>query len=274
MWYEIEPTTRGTRYRYSVIFTNEDGGTPADRLMATWGRTTDIEYLYSVEVDARGAILAQDIQGPDHEILAFKGQREAAHPLLWVSTANNMVLPEGNTRVRYAPAPVAFPLRDVSREVVMDAHPWIYAVMRDELEREGKIVANAAPGLGAIPDPRRYVFIEACGQLADKALTFSIRIGDEWLSSDRGVSDYRIARDGCFRGAVPLPDRATTADVRALRVQVFPRKDKANTTPARLTRINTVFALDTRLVPGPALFRWEGDVPLQPGSPPFELPLR
>ena len=57
MWYEIEPTPRGTRYRYSVIFTNEDGGTPADRLMATWGRTTDIEYLYSVEVDASGAIV-------------------------------------------------------------------------------------------------------------------------------------------------------------------------------------------------------------------------
>ena len=54
MWYEIEPTARGTRYRYSVIFSNEDGGTPADRLMATWGRTTDIEYLYSVEVDANG----------------------------------------------------------------------------------------------------------------------------------------------------------------------------------------------------------------------------
>ena len=43
MWYEREPTTRGTRFRYSVIFTNEDGGTPADRLMATWGRTTDVE---------------------------------------------------------------------------------------------------------------------------------------------------------------------------------------------------------------------------------------
>ena len=40
-------------------FTNEDGGTPTDRLMAIWGRTTDIEYLYSVEVDAKGAILAE-----------------------------------------------------------------------------------------------------------------------------------------------------------------------------------------------------------------------
>ena len=34
---------RGKQFRYSVIFTNEDGGTATDRLMATWGRTTDID---------------------------------------------------------------------------------------------------------------------------------------------------------------------------------------------------------------------------------------
>src|SRR5262245_10247902 len=38
----------GSHYQlqYTVIFTNEDGGTPTDRLMATWGRTTDIEFIY------------------------------------------------------------------------------------------------------------------------------------------------------------------------------------------------------------------------------------
>ncbi len=78
MWYETELTARGTRYRYSVVFSNEDGGTPADRLMATWGRTTDIEYVYSVEVDANDAILSEDMQGPKHEILAVQGQTRRA----------------------------------------------------------------------------------------------------------------------------------------------------------------------------------------------------
>ena len=41
MWYEKETTQRGFRFRYSVVFSNEDGGTPADRLLATWGRLTD-----------------------------------------------------------------------------------------------------------------------------------------------------------------------------------------------------------------------------------------
>src|SRR5712691_11073689 len=48
-WYEIVSTRRGRQFRYSVIFSNEDGGTATDRLMATWGRTTDIEFVYGVE---------------------------------------------------------------------------------------------------------------------------------------------------------------------------------------------------------------------------------
>src|SRR6185503_5505020 len=162
MWYEIVPTSRGRQFRYSVIFSNEDGGTPTDRLMATWGRTTDIEFVYGVEVDARNAVLAEEFQGPGHEVPPFKGRHEARHPLQWVSTENNMVSESGPTRVRYAPAPVKFDLTGVSREAVMDAQPWLYAVMTKELARERKIVADAPPGNKQIPDPRRFVYIDAC----------------------------------------------------------------------------------------------------------------
>ena len=274
MWYEIEPTPRGTRYRYSVIFSNEDGGTPADRLMATWGRTTDIEYLYSVEVDAAGTVLDEDMQGPKHEILPYRGRRESQHPLLWVSTENNMVLDAGATTVRYAPAPVLFSLANVSREVVMDANPWLYEVMAKELIREGKIVADAAPGKGTIPDPRRYVFLEGCGEAGDAALAFALRVGDQWISSDRGVTAYRIVRDGCFRVAVPLPPEASARNVTAVRVQAFERDGKASQKPARLTRINTLFSLDDGFKPGPSILRWTGSATLRPGGSPFEIPIK
>ena len=95
MWYEIVPTARGRQYRYSVIFSNEDGGTQTDRLMATWGRTTDIEFIYGVEVDGSGQDRRRGIPGPGHEVPAFKGQHEGRHPLLWVSTDNNMVSESG-----------------------------------------------------------------------------------------------------------------------------------------------------------------------------------
>ena len=98
MWCEIVPTARGRQYRYSVIFSNEDGGTQTDRLMATWGRTTDIEFVYGAELDERGQVIAEEFQGPGHEVPAFKGQHEGRHPLVWVSTDNNMVSESGPRR--------------------------------------------------------------------------------------------------------------------------------------------------------------------------------
>jgi len=273
MWYEVERTDRGTRYRYSVIFSNEDGGTPADRLMATWGRTTDIEYVYSVEVDANGAILNEDMQGPKHEILPFKGKREGRHPLLWVSTENNMVLDHGTTSVRYAPAPALVNLDGVSREVVMDANPWTYEVMAKELAREGKIVADAPQGQGTIPDPRRFVFLEACGEAGTNAITASVNVGGAWHSSDRGVAEYRIVRDGCFRAAIPLPASAGTRDVSGIRFEAHAREDRAAGT-SRITRLNRVFSLDERFAPGPSIAQWEGSAALTPGGTPLDIPVR
>jgi hypothetical protein len=275
MWYEVVPTPRGRQYRYSVIFSNEDGGTPTDRLMATWGRTTDIEFVYGVEVDEQDRVLAEQFQGPGHEVPAFRGRHEARHPLEWVSTDNNMVSESGPTRIRYAPAPVRFDLTDVSREAVMDANPWLYAVMAKELVREGKVVADAPPGNKQIPDPRRFVYIEACAEVGNAALAFAVNAGDRWIPSDRGVSQYRITRDGCVRVATPLPEGVTARDVRAIRAQAFARpaeqgKDAPPPGPVRLMRINKVFMLDDGYLPGDTLLRWLGPETLTVGGAPFE----
>jgi len=278
MWYEVVPTPRGRQYRYSVIFSNEDGGTETDRLMATWGRTTDIEFVYGVEVGEGGQILAEEFQGPGHEVPAFKGQHEARHPLLWVSTDNNMVSETGPTRIRYAPAAVKFDLTDVSREAVMDANPWIYAIASVEMRREGKIVDNAPPGRNAIQDPRRFVYIEACGVVGNAALGFALGLRDQWVPSDRGIPKYRIVRDGCFRGAIPLPAGAVAHDIRALRVMAYERPpvDGQRATaanPIKLTRINKVFTLDDQFAPGPTLVRWTGAATIDAGGAPFEIPI-
>src|SRR3954463_7114554 len=49
MWYEAVPTARGRQYRYSVIFSNEDGGTQTDRLMATRGPANRHLFGYSAQ---------------------------------------------------------------------------------------------------------------------------------------------------------------------------------------------------------------------------------
>jgi hypothetical protein len=279
MWYEVEPTPRGRQYRYSVIFSNEDGGTQTDRLMATWGRTTDIEFVYGVEVDEAGRILAEEFQGPGHEVPAFKGKHEARHPLLWVSTDNNMVSETGPARVRYAPAAVKFDLTEVSREAVMDANPWTYAIASVEMRREGKIVDGATPGHNAISDPRRFVYVEACGQVGNAALAFAIGVHDQWIPSDWSLPQYRIVRDGCFRAATPLPAGTRASDIEAIRVQAFERPPADGAAPAapdpvHLMRISKVFMLDERFFPGPSILRWEGPVSIRAGGDPFEVRIR
>jgi hypothetical protein len=276
MWYEAVPTARGVQYRYSVIFSNEDGGTQTDRLMATWGRTTDIEFVYGVEVDRSGQLLAEEFQGPGHEVPAFKGQHEGRHPLLWVSTDNNMVSEAGPTRIRYRLEPQKFDLTNQSRESVMDVNAWTYAVASVEMRREGKIADDPPPGLNKIPDPRRFVFVEACGAIANAALAFSIGVRDQWIPSDRGLPEYRISRDGCFTLATPLPAGTGPSDIRAIRVHAFDRPPAKGGGPAapgfvNLTRINKVFMLGTSFLPGQSILRWEGGKSIPIGGEPFEV---
>jgi hypothetical protein len=268
-WYESVPTARGRQFRYSIIFTNEDGGTTTDRLMATWGRTTDIEFVYGVEIDASGRVLAEEFQGPGHEVPPFKGSHEAAHPVLFVSTDNNMVSESGPPTPRFAPAPERFDLTNVSREEVMDRHPWSYAVAAQEMRREGKIVDLAQPGSGKIPDLRRFAFVEACTDLENAGVVFSVRATVDgvarWYDSDRGVSEFRIVRTGCFRGAVPLPSTAATPD--GVRFRAFPPLPQRDKPPppagsVRLPRVNQLFMLGDDYMPRRSTFKWTGSVVL------------
>src|SRR4029079_17255587 len=106
-----------------VIFTNEDGGTPTDRLMATWGRTTDIEFVYGL-TDPDGH---EEIQAEGHKWTAFDGPREGTHPMLWVSTTNNMVADHGpEDLVRFAPAPQLVSLARASRERLIEHKHTMY----------------------------------------------------------------------------------------------------------------------------------------------------
>jgi hypothetical protein len=268
MWYEVVPTPRARQFRYSVVFSNEDGGTPTDRLMATWGRTTDIEFVYGAEIDDAGRVVAEEFQGPGHETPRFRGRHEGRHPLLWVSTDNNMVSEAGETTIRYAPAPEKLNLHDVSREVVMDRHPWTYAVTAGEMLREHKTDETATAGSGRIPDLRRFVYVEACSELETAALAFSVRTSvgghERWFDADGGHSDFRIVRTGCFRGAVALP--ASAAPPSAVRFRAYARPPAGSTAAAPasvvLTRVNSVFTLDHGFLPTPSLFSRNGSLTL------------
>lgn len=264
--------------QYTVIFSNEDGGTPTDRLMATWGRTTDIEFVYGLTAPDRREL----IQSSGHEWVDFNGPRFNGHPELWVATENNMVADHGDDgAIRFAPLPVLVRLDHTSREQVMDAEPWTYGIAAGELRREGRIDNVAVAGSGQIPQPERYAVLEACAEITNAALSFELGVGRgstlRWFSSDRGIPAFRIARGGCFRAGVPLPEGTALADVSRLRVRAFDIEQRQVTTgssaPARatLTRVNELLMIDDSRMPVSQPIEWSGTQMIPVGAEPVAI---
>ena len=268
--------------QYTVIFSNEDGGTPTDRLMATWGRTTDIEFVFGVTAAQETQPRREIIQVEGHRWVDFNGPRLAGHPELWVATDNNMVADHGaDDLIRFAPAPVLVTLGSVSREQVMDDEPWTYRVTSAEMRREERIVPTGPDGTGRLADPRRYAVVEACGTLHEATLHFEVGVrtaagGITWHSSDLGLSTFRIARDGCFRGGALLPDGVSLSELDAVRVRAF-RHPSASSDDRPggvvLSRVNQLLMLDADFRPIHAGINWDGSVLIRVDGEGFSVPL-
>jgi hypothetical protein len=152
-----------TTLRYSVVFSNEDGGTPTRALLARWGRTTDIEEVYGVTF-AGGRVVTEEFQGPDHAVRHFLGRRRGVAPVLLVATLNNMVIDRGRGVAAIRPVPSEIDLAAATRESTMDSRPWVYRLMELERGAEGRIAADAPVDnqwTKKAPDAREHVFFEA-----------------------------------------------------------------------------------------------------------------
>jgi hypothetical protein len=243
MYYEIlhEPGTDMT-VRYTVVFTNEDGGTQTAALMARWGRATDIEWVY--EFRMRGQkIVEEKYQGVEHETKSFKGSRlGGGHPLLAVASDNNNFSDLACSAVRFAPLPVRANLERATRESMMDTDPKTYRVMSEELLRENRI-SDTRVDINTIADPREYLYIEATSEQDGATLAFDVKVKGQSKSfaSDLGEPRLRIDRSGYFRTAVRLPK-----DVSPTMVESITARCQASLKPAigrRCQKLNVIRAL-------------------------------
>jgi hypothetical protein len=194
-------------FRYTQVFTNEDGGTATRALYARWGRTADIEQVYEVELD--GARLArEEFQGPDHEVRAFRGRRRGAAPVLLVATLNNMVIDRGRGVAEVRPVPEVVNLAEATRESVMDTRPWAMGVIAREQSREGHVDAHAPDDerwLRVAPDARHHVYFEARLSLDHSAVAAWVQDrGGRRNWSHYGRPALAVDRNGWVRMAVSL----------------------------------------------------------------------
>lgn len=221
--------------RYSIIFSNEDGGTATPALLARWGRTTDIEMAYEEEW-RDGKMIGARYQAPDHHVIEYAGARQAEHPSLVDATLNNVFLDRGRTAVRVTMAPIAVDLQSATRESVMDRQPWIYRRMADELQEEGKAAVFG--------DVREYLYVDARLTLSGSAVA-AVALGTDgtWRSSDRGMKELAVDRNGWVRIAIPQSRGATDVGF-----QCYPLRPASGTCRVEISR---VLALDYNYRPGP-----------------------
>ncbi|HEY2970964.1 MAG TPA: hypothetical protein VGJ48_00500 [Pyrinomonadaceae bacterium] len=243
MYYEIlHEVGADLTVRYTVVFTNEDGGTQTAALMARWGRATDIEWAYEFRVRGQ-KIIEESYQGVEHETKFFKGSRTGGnHPLLAVASDNNNFSDLACSAVRFAPLPVRANLEQATRESVMDTDPKTYRVMSEELFRENRI-SDTRVDINTIADPREYLYIEATSEQDGATLAFDVKLKGQSkvFASDMDEPRLRIDRSGYFRTAVRLLKDISPATVESITARCY-----ASSKPAvgrRCQHLNVIRAL-------------------------------
>jgi hypothetical protein len=282
-WHETRPAaTPGHRViEYSMVWSNEDGGTDTPALMARWGRTTDIEWVYRVEVDESGERVEGTAvyQAPLHLTFQFTGRFEGDHPLLQTCTENN------NMCDVISPDPPLRFLLDASRtrpqgrarEAVMDRDPWTYRVAAQEMVREGKIEQPSDPATREVGDQRTYLFVEfakatgapaAWGSAPGVALGVRLKADPSAMyRSDHDQPTWSVERDGAVATTVELPEGTTMSDIASIEALRRPVGLGDNGAPATVTSINRGFFLDDSYLPQPSAVTWQGSVTLTRANP-------
>ena len=167
MWYEVVPTARGHQYPLlGDLF--QRGRRHADR-SADGDLGPDDRHRVHLRRRGRRAAarsIAEEFQGPGHEVPAFKGQHEARHPLVWVSTDNNMVSESGPTRDPLRAARGGSISPTLARSGDGRAIRGSTRSPRSRCGARARSTTIPPPGHNTIADPRRFVYVEACGTSA------------------------------------------------------------------------------------------------------------
>lgn len=281
-WHRVLPAARPGHsvIEYSVMWSNEDGGTNTPALMAQWGRTTDIEWVYRVEIDARGRRVPGTgvIQSAAHRTTPFRGTYDGTHPRIQTCTSNNNVCSKVRDPMRFALAARSVLPAGQAREHEMDIHPWTYRVMALEMRREHKIESPPDPASSAMGDQRTYLYVavdhdtEPPAAAAGIGLAVDVRlVGDPLTySSNHDIAFWTINRDDPAATTVELPAGTTRADIASISVRRVPLLTD-NGAALTVTHLARAFLLGRNYLPRPSFAHWRGSTSLTGDRPTAEI---
>jgi hypothetical protein len=261
--------------QYTVIWSNEDGGTNSPALMARWGRTTDIEWAYRVEVDAEGTPVPGTgvYQAANHQTLNFAGTYENNRPLLETCTSNNNLCDKVDDPMRFSLAPTQTLSEGQPREHMMDTNSWLYPVMAQEMTREGKIESPTNPDSPEPGDQRTYLYLAVAhtaspsNQAGNVGLSIGVRLkgSDKLYTSNHNTDSWSITREGTAATTIELPTGTKPSDI----AEVVGLRTPVQETGASLTvtRIARAFFLQQNYLPGASFIDWTGEKTLTQEAP-------
>jgi hypothetical protein len=224
---------------YVVVFSHEDGGTGFLPFVewGTWGRMSDIENAISFTVSAAGSVSGarylwggEPLSGfPDSQTALqeverpFTGAWWGKHPVLRDATGNNDFSDQGTTRFRFQLAPVAAPAPGAARDAVMDANPFTYQVMADEVARWYADMSTSPDS----PEPgqaEQYAIVDmdtAGRGVSSVAVDVRLSGSTQWFRSDLGWG-YPLVGTGHVRTVVKLPLGWGSSSITGLQIAVEP----------------------------------------------------
>jgi hypothetical protein len=203
---------------YHVVFSHEDAGTDLTGLLARWGHTVDIEWVFRVTLDGAGGVISEEFQGPHHVTHRYRGGRAfGGHPILQVATHNGTVEDRVICPYRTALAPACAQPADEPREGVLQQFPWVYRVSAMEVLRQVPLEVPPVPDAPAPGDLRAYLFLQwkrVRGPVVP--LEACVRVGGRWYTSAWGREDLVFDDPDAESTAVKMPPTTTEAQVSAI----------------------------------------------------------
>ena len=176
MWHDINQEGTNKRITYSIIFSNEDSrvGVGLSDLMFSYGRTTDIEWIYEVLLSGDGDILSEIFQGASHITTDFQGNKIGRHPILKNATLNCNFTDMGTSDYKFFLSPIYTADDGYTQQILMDENPWIYRIMAEELINEDRYEEPGNPESVLISDVRNYIYIEYVGSVSGENITLEL----------------------------------------------------------------------------------------------------
>ena len=212
---------------YGIIFSNEDSriGIGLSDMMLSWGRTTDIEWVYQVTID-NNEIVSEIFQGASHTPTTFNGDKFGTHPYLINATANCNFSDTGISDYLFFLSPIHSIPNGHTREYLMDQNPWTYKIMGQELMNEDKYENQQDPMHWEISDVRNYLYLEYEGYQYQTGSNISTTITTNFYNDcypySNNHNNHEISfnfGNGINRTAIELPEGFNPEDLQYLTIQ-------------------------------------------------------